>query len=375
VGYRKDLYHITASLSRGGYNAVKIQMRGPVVSILSPRVNTKQLAGFCRRMATSLGAGVDLRRTLNREAETTRGGLQRRLMDVRDAAARGSPLAEGFAATGDYFPPLFRQLVEVGEQTGHTAEVFGQLADHYDHQLVLRRVFLSSIAWPITQLVMAVAVIGLLIWIMGLLATRGATSDILGWGLRGTSGLAIYLLIVGGIASVIFMLVSAARRGAFWWKPIQRAIVQVPVLGRALSTLALSRVSWTLHLALDSGMEVRRALRLAMAQSGNVRFADAAEPMAVVISRGRPIHEAMSVVRVFPPAYVDAVAVGEESGRLVETLAILSRQQQDEARSALAVLVRLAGFAVWLLVAALIVTMIFRLAGFYFGAIQKAAGM
>jgi type II secretory pathway component PulF len=345
------------------------------VSLLSPRVNTKQLAGLCRRMSTSLGAGVDLRRTLNREAETTRGGLQRRLIDVRDAAARGSPLAEGFAATGDYFPPLFRQLVEVGEQTGHTAEVFGQLAEHYEHQLVLRRLFRSSIAWPLTQLVVAVAVIGMLIWVMGLLATRGATSDILGWGLRGTSGLVIYLLIVGGIASFIFILVSAARRGAFWWRPIQRAVVRLPVLGRALSTLALSRVSWTLHLALDAGMEVRRSVHLALANSGNARFIDAAEPMVAVISRGQPIHEAMSEVRVFPRAYVDAVTVGEESGRLVETLAILSRQQQDEARSALAVLVRLAGFLVWLLVAALIITMIFRLAGFYFGAIQKAAGL
>jgi type IV pilus assembly protein PilC len=345
------------------------------VSLLGPRVNTKQLAGLCRRMSISLGAGVDLRRTLNREAETTRGGLGRRLTEIRDSAARGTSLTEGFAATGDYFPPLFRQLVEVGEQTGHTAEIFGQLAEHYEHQLALRRVFLGSIAWPLTQLIMAVAVIGLLIWIMGLLATRGATSDILGWGLRGTRGLAIYLSIVGTIALAIFILVQAARRGAFWWAPIQRAVVRIPVLGRALKTLALSRLSWTLHLALDSGMEVRRALRLALAHSGNVRFADAAEPMVAVISRGRPIHEAMSEVRVFPGAYIDAVTVGEESGRLVETLAILSRQQQEEARSALAILVRLAGFAIWLLVAALIITMIFRLAGFYFGAIQNAAGI
>jgi type II secretory pathway component PulF len=349
------------------------RIEDPSVSLFSPRVKTKQLAGLCRRMATSLGAGVDLRRTLNREAETTRGGLQRRLTDARDAVARGSPLAEGFAATGDYFPPLFRQLVEVGEQTGHTSEVFGQLGEHYEHQLALRRVFLGSIAWPLTQLIMAVVVIGLLIWIMGFLGTRGASADILGWGLKGTSGLAIYLLIVGSIASVVFVLIQAARRGALWWMPIQRALVRLPVLGRALTTLALSRVSWTLQLALDSGMEVRRALRLALAHSGHVKFADAAEPMVAVISRGRPIHEAMSQARVFPAAYIDAVAVGEESGRLVETLAILSRQQQEESRSALAVLVRLAGFAVWLLVAALIITMIFRLAGFYVGTIQDAA--
>jgi type II secretory pathway component PulF len=350
-----------------------ISIENGSMSLFSPRANTKQLAGFCRRMATSLGAGVDLRRTLNREAETTRGGLQRRLTLVRDDAARGSSLAEAFAATGDYFPPLFRQLVEVGEQTGHTSEVFSQLADHYDHQLSLRRVFLGSIAWPLIQLIAAIGVIGLLIWIMGILGKRGATSDILGWGLKGTSGLLIYLAIVGSVFLALFALIQTARRGALWWAPIQRALVRLPVLGRALKTLALSRVSWTLHLALDTGMEVRRALRLALAHSGHVNFSDAAETMVAVISRGRPIHEAMSAVRVFPAAYVDAVAVGEESGRLVETLAILSRQQQDESRASLAILVRLAGFAIWLLVAGLIITMIFRLAGFYAGTIQDAA--
>ena len=343
------------------------------MSLFSTRVNTRQLAALCRRMGTSLGAGVDLRRTLNREAETTRGRLQCRLAEVRDAVAQGSPLAEGFAKTGDFFPPLFRQLVEVGEQTGHTAEVFGQLGEHYEHQIAMRRLFVSSIAWPMIQLFGAITVIGLLIWIMGLLTARGATSDVLGWGLKGTSGLAIYLLIVGSIAATVFVLIQGAQRGALWWAPIQRAILRAPVLGRTLKTLALSRVSWTLHLALDTGMEVRRAVRLALEHSGNVKFADAAEPMVAVISRGQPIHEAMRKARVFPEAYIDAVTVGEESGRLVETLAILSRQQQEEAKSAMAILVRLAGFAVWLIVAGLIITMIFRLAGFYAGTIQNLA--
>jgi type II secretory pathway component PulF len=216
-------------------------------------------------------------------------------------------------------------------------------------------------------------VIGLLIWVMGFLSARGATSDILGWGLKGTAGLAVYLLVVGAIAAGVFALVQAARRGALWWGPIQRVLIGLPVLGTALKTLALSRVSWTLHLALDCGMEVRRAIRLALLHSGNVRFADAAEPMTAVISQGRPIHEAMRAADVFPVAYIDAVTVGEESGRLVETLAILSRQQHEEARSALAVLTKLAGFAVWLLVASLLITMIFRLAGFYTGTIQNLA--
>jgi type IV pilus assembly protein PilC len=343
------------------------------MSLFGPQIATKQLAALCRRMSTSLAAGIDIRRTMAREAGNARGSLARRLSVVNDHVARGGGLSEGFQSTGQYFPSLFRQLVDVGEQTGHSAEVFAQLAEHYEHQLAMRRSFLTSITWPLIQLFVAIATIGLLIWVMGLLSARGATSDVLGWGLKGSKGLGIYLLIVGLIASVIAVVIQAARRGAAAWKPVQAALLRVPVLGRAMQTLALSRLSWTLHLTLETGMDVRRALRVALLNSGNVRFERAAEPMLATIAQGRPIHEAMQQARVFPAVFIDAVTVGEESGRLVETLAILSRQQQDEARSAIAILVKLAGFAVWLLVAALIITMIFRLAGFYLGTIQNLA--
>ena len=48
----------------------------------------------------------------------------------------------------------------------------------------------------------------------------------------------------------------------------------------------------------------------------------------------------------------------------------LSRQYQDQARTATAVLTTLAGFAVWIMIAAIIILMIFRLFGFYIGATQ-----
>ncbi len=105
----------------------------------SSRISSKQLAAFCRRMATSLSAGVDIRRTTVREADMARGPAKHRMETIRDAVGRGESLASAIDATGEFFPSLFRQLVAVGEQSGHTAEVFKQLADHYEHQVSLRR--------------------------------------------------------------------------------------------------------------------------------------------------------------------------------------------------------------------------------------------
>jgi type II secretory pathway component PulF len=326
-------------------------------------------------MATSLGAGVDIRRTTVREADMARGPAKRRLEIVRDAVARGESLAGAINLTGEYFPVLFRQLVAVGEQTGQTAEVFKQLADHYEHQLALRRSFVRSITWPAIQLIVALGVVGILIWVSGWLTSRGNKSDLLGWGLVGSSGLVIYAFTLAVVASVIVLLVRAAQRGALFWRPVQTFLLRVPKLGGAIRTLTLARFAWILHLTLDAGMEIKRAVRLALESSGNVLFKSAADEVVSMISMGHSLTESLAAARCFPREFLETVQVGEESGRLPETLAHVSKQLDDDARGATAVLTAVAGYLVWALVATLIIVLIFRLFGNYIGGINQMLKM
>ena len=104
-----------------------------------------------------------------READRARGPLRRHLLTISHAINRGESLADALAPTGDFFPTLFREMIAVGEQTGHLDAVLAQLADHYQNQLDMRRIFLAAITWPMVQLGIAVVIVGFLIWIMGVL--------------------------------------------------------------------------------------------------------------------------------------------------------------------------------------------------------------
>ena len=81
--------------------------------------------------------------------------------------------------------------------------------------------FLMSIAWPMIQLALAIGVIGLLIWVLGIVATRnnGEPIDILGFGLIGNRGLLIYTNFIIAVGLCIAGLVIAFRRGVFWTPP------------------------------------------------------------------------------------------------------------------------------------------------------------
>jgi len=341
--------------------------------MFSARAGLKPLARLSRRLSTSLEAGIDIRRTFQREFENVKGTLRPRLQRLSEGANRGESLQESFNATGDYFPTLFRQLVGVGEKTGHTAEVFGQLAAHYENQLVLRQAFLRSITVPILQLSAALCVVGLLIWIMGFLQSSGMKIDLLGWGLIGTPGLLIYLFIVGSIATAIALLVYTAQRGALWLAPVQQIMLKVPQLGPALRTIAEARFAWTLHIAMNTGMDVLHALRLALDSTGNAVFQRQTDGVLGVIRNGGSIHDALSQTGQFSHELLDTVAVGEESGRLVESLGLAARQMQERARSALAILTTIAGYLIWALVSMFIIMLIFKIFGFYVGTINDLA--
>lgn len=346
--------------------------------LFSARIGLRELAQLCRRLSTGLEAGVDVRRVWAREREGYLSPtLRRHFEEMIEAINRGETVSDALAETGSYFPPLFLELVNVGEQTGKLAEVLKRLANHYEHQLKLRQIFIGAITWPMMQLIMAVGIIGLLIYIMGFLpkGEDGKPFDILGLGLIGSQGLIVYLIVIGALVAAIAIVIQAIRRGLVWTRPIQLALVKVPGLGKPIETLALAQFSWTMYVTLEAGMDLLKALPLCLRSTGNAHYTDHTSDIIQEIRHGGEITHALADTKAFPRTFLDSMHVGEESGRLPETLAILSEQYQDQAKRAMAAMTVVGGFMVWGLVGMIIIMAIFRIASFYLGILNSAVQM
>ncbi len=335
----------------------------------SPRARLKPLAAFCRRLAIATHAGLEDRRIWRDEAERGSGAHRAVVRDVSDALARGDSIADALARTGDYFPPLFVQLVTVGEVSGGLERTYRRLADNYEQVLVVRRAFWGRMAWPLAQLAMAVAVIGIFIWILGVVAPASANGqpayDPLGFGLSGTRGLIMYLNVVI-IATIVVVLVALSfMRGARWTRPLAKAAIRLPILGGALKTLALARFTWALHQVFDTPMDLRKALPLALDATANDYYNRHGAEVASSIERGMTITDSLAFTGVFPRDLLDAIAVGEQSGSLVETMRRQSEDYQQRAATAMSLLAQMLGYLVWALVAGLIIMLIFRIFSSY----------
>jgi type II secretory pathway component PulF len=330
---------------------------------LRPRIGLKPLGQLCRRLATATSAGLDDRRTWRDESQRGNRAERAAAARVSQALARGDSITDALATTDDYFPALFRQVVAVGDHTGQLDRTYKRLAEHYESMLAARRTLLGALAWPAIQLAIAAATIAVVIFLstaLKLTGLDGQPLDVFGLGLTGSAGLTAFLSFVIAACIAALLFVQAWTRGMLWTRALQRLALKLPGVGGAMRTLALARFAWALQLVLDTPMDLRKALPLALDATGNATYQDLGPRVARSIGQGATIHSALAETGEMPRELLEAIAVGEQTGMLAETMERQSRDYQQRAITAMGILARVFGGVVWVMVAVLIVTLVVR---------------
>jgi type IV pilus assembly protein PilC len=340
-------------------------------------ISSRSLVQLCHRVGVAVRSGVDARRVWELEERHASGRLKGALGAIRQQIATGGTVAEGMHACDGYFPPMLVQMVAVGEQTGKLDEVFQRLATHYEHLASMRKMFWLGIAWPLLELVFAILVIGLVFVITGLIAAGGGGTapDLLGLGLTGTRGAIIWFGFCGLVAGGIALAVQAIQRGWLGPGPVLAAM-RIPVLGKCLEALALSRLAWSLALALDSGMDARKSVELAIRSAQNPYYESALARVAAGIRANREFHESFADGGVFPVDFVQQLEAAEIAGATTESLLRLAKEYEERARAAMLLLTGIATVAVMVLVAGVIIYAIVTLFWYaYFKPLQDILNM
>ena len=333
------------------------------------RIPLNELAMMCRRIGVSLDAGIDIRKIWQNESERGTHATATHAAAVGDRINQGDSLFEALESRGSFYPPLLRRLVKVGERSGQLDKIFRQLADHYENNYRLRRFFLGKLTWPLIELAAALFVIGLAIWILGFTGV-----DVFGFGLMGTSGLVTYVALLTATALLGYAVFQIIRR-ALGLGPVLHVLTVLPFIGDFFRTLGLSRFSWVLGLSTNTETPVGTSIDMALDATLNPYFTSHGAHINATIAQGKPINEAIRPIDAFPSEFVDAVQVGEDTGKLSETMLRMAKAYEEQVQSQSTIITTVAAFAVWGIVAIFIILMIFRLAVFYVGTINNAVDM
>ena len=334
------------------------------------QLSTTSLIEMCRALRYSLSGGMMLRDAFGLLAREGTPPLRRAATGLNEDLKAGWSLNEAMEKQSHVFPPLFRALATVGEETGNLPEVMGELEKYYLAQQKLRRDFISDISWPLVQFFAAVLIIAGLILVLGLLQASSPTKgrsldgkpiDPLGLGLLGVDGAVTFLCCVAAALFALFLIVRFISFVTGRYPRLQRYVFRVPVLGPCLRALAMNRLCIALRMMLDTRMSIVKAIRLAFTATDNAAFISAAPQVEAAIRRGNSISDSFTQTAIFPDSFRSAVAVAEESGRLPEMCAVQAENYNEQAQRRLSTLNKFASAFIWLMVAAFIIVAIFNI--------------
>lgn len=150
-------YWLKSDAGKRKIDAMKLSM--PVVKNVFTQV---YLVQSLRVMYLSLSNGVTIVDTLNSCKNTVQNKIyQEFLTKVELKVQEGSGISNGFSQA-QFVPPLVKQMISTGEDTGNLPIVMGKIADHYEGELLKHLKTLSKLAEPIMLVVMG-AIVGVIV--------------------------------------------------------------------------------------------------------------------------------------------------------------------------------------------------------------------
>ncbi len=323
------------------------------------QITHNQMAKLFRRLATGYGAGIDLKSVYTRETETGNAAYRKEAKGIVDELGRGKTLAESMQATPGYFPDLAVSVVNAGERGGRLEEAFDRLSNHFESLVKFRNGFLLSIAWPLFELVFAIVLIGVVILLLGLLAGDEAAN----WFGMG-SAFANFLFYSGcvlGIATVIALAFLGLKYGWFGTLPM-RIARNIPIVGKTIEALALSRFAWTMSISENAGMNAMDIARMSLQSTQNFFYQRLVEPVCKSLQRGSEFSTAFRASKAFPEDFLIYVENGETAGELAESMDRASKDYQSRAENNLKLLGTIGFVLTFIFVAAVIGTVIIMMA-------------
>ncbi|MEX2224234.1 MAG: type II secretion system F family protein [Candidatus Rokuibacteriota bacterium] len=353
-----DARAVVERLQRDAYFPIKVDaqdQRRRVLGLAWPetgrgRVAGRDLVAFTQQLATLIEAGLPLDRALAIQAELAPTPRLRAITgDVLRSVQGGSSLAD---ALGKHHPRPFSRLyinmVRAGEKGGVLETTLRRLAGFLEESQEFRDALVSALIYPVLLTgVGAAAVVFLMAFVIPRFAVifqdLGATIPLPTLILLEASGLIhrywwlLALLAVGGaLASRMVLSTARGRLGA------DRLLLRLPLAGEVIVKTEVARFTRILGTLLRSGVAMIPALTVVKDMLGNQVLARAVEGLGDGARRGAGLAQPMAEAGAFPPLAIHMVRVGEETGRLEETLLQVAASLEADTRKLVKRLIALA---------------------------------
>jgi type II secretory pathway component PulF len=314
--------------------------------------NYKELSRFYHDLSTMVRSGLAIERSLDLLKRGQKGPKLWLLDGLHDQVMRGGSFWEGMARYPGVFDELQVMSIRAAEESGSMEETCKGLARYYEMRYKEKRRLLASLIYPVVLLHGVV----LLPPLKYLVLDNQERSY---WSMT----LPVLLAVYGIVGLVSLFMKTIGKKGPVREK-IDEFILSLPLVGKLVKSMALARVFRALSGLHNAGVVPVKAARQAIQTAGNSAVKRQLNGALEVLEHGGSFTDFFSFSGLLPAVHLGAVAVGEETGTLTESLNLMVVQMEEANNQRLEASVKALGYIAYLAAAAFVA---YTVVSFYSG--------
>ena len=308
----------------------------PFVSYFN-RLTTNDLVLFTRQLSSMLTAGLMLTQALDiLKDQIQNEGMKEVVSSIISDVQEGKALSTAIQKYPQLFSHVYISLIKAAESSGFLDKVLLRLADNLEKEQKLRSTIRGALTYPVIIVILMVVVMGvMMIFVIPQLTVLYSNLNIpLPLPTQIVVGLSNIVIIFWpfliGLGVVLFVLYKRWEKTDSGELIHDSLILKIPVFGNLIKKRILTEFSRTFGLLIGAGTLVVESLNESAEVAGNRIYKTAIIDIAKRVEKGVTIGDAISAYPIFPPMIVQMVKIGEQTGKLDESLLKVSEYFERE---------------------------------------------
>ncbi len=309
------------------------------------KVRLKDLAIYSRQLSVLIDAELPLIQSLGILEEQQKNAYFKTVIKtVKDDVEAGSTLNQAKRKHPKAFDDLYCNLIASGEQSGSLDIMLRRLSEFIEKNVRLRSKVKQAMIYPVAIVVFAIIVSIFLLWkvipvFAAIFRDLGAELPFLTAFVVGLSDFVeknIIFVFIGLVALLLLFRYYRNTKQGRW--TTDRLILKMPLFGKLLYKVAMTRVTRTLATLISGGVPMLEALKITSTTAGNVIIEQEIIEARRLVSEGKTMSESFKQAGKFPTMMIQMINVGEATGTLDDMLSKLANFYDEEVDVAVAAL-------------------------------------
>lgn len=300
-------------------------------------ISSSDIILFTRQLSSMLSSGLTLLKSLQIFKDQTQNeSLVDLVSGIITDIEEGKSFSHAIEKYPETFSPIYVSLIKAGESSGLLDKVLLRLADNLEKAHKLQGTVKSALMYPAIVVVLMISVVFIMmIFVIPQLSVLYTSLNVplplptqIVVGLSGIIGTFWPVIIALIVLSIFFF-----RR---WSKTedgqiiMDNLILKLPIFGPLIKETILAEFTRTFGLLIGTGTLVVESLVETADTTGNVHYKNAIIDISKQVEKGVTIGDAMNSHSLFPPMLIQLVKIGEQTGKMDETLTKASEYFEEQ---------------------------------------------